>query len=260
MTEPAAAAPRLISFDPLRTLDLDVTTVKPEDWLKRQDEIRAADWLLFPEYWQVNALVYAWHKRIFPGAASFHLGHDKIEMTRAFQAAFPAHTPHTLILPPTPASVDRVLDELTLPLVVKEPRNSMGRGVRLIRSHAELADYLRQVDVLYAQELLPIRRDLRVVIVGDTVVHAYWREAPEGGFHNNVAQGGRIDETGVPESGTAFALRVARALGIDHAGFDLAEVDGHWYLLEFNVRFGTQGLAEKGIRIGDAILSYLNRA
>ena len=101
---------RLISFDPLRTLEIPgVVNVKPEDWRRRKSEIMAADALLFPEYWQVNALVYAWRRRIFPSINSYHLGHDKIEMTRAFEAVCPEHVPFTRILPSTPAALEQVL-------------------------------------------------------------------------------------------------------------------------------------------------------
>jgi ribosomal protein S6--L-glutamate ligase len=33
--------------------------------------------VLFPEYWQINPLVYALKKRIFPSVPTYHLGHDK---------------------------------------------------------------------------------------------------------------------------------------------------------------------------------------
>ena len=52
---------RFVSFDPLRTLNIPgVIPIKPEHWLIHRDIVQAADWILFPEYWQVNALVYGW--------------------------------------------------------------------------------------------------------------------------------------------------------------------------------------------------------
>ena len=49
-----------------------------------------------------------------------------------------------------------------------------------------------------------------------------------------------------------LVAHVARTLGIDHAGFDLAGVDG-----QFNVLFGNEALTLHGIRLGLVIHAYL---
>ena len=251
---------RLVSFEALRTLAIPgVLPLKATEWFRRRDDILAADWLLYPEYWQVNALVYAWKKRIFPSINSYHLGHDKIQMTRAFEALCPRNVPLTLILPATDNGVTEVLDTLSFPFVAKEARSSMGQGVHLVTSVAEMRRYAAANEVLYVQEYLPIRRDLRVVWVGDRVVGAYWREAPDGGFHHNVARGGRVSFDDIPSAALELVQQVAPSLGIDHAGFDVALVDGHCYLLEFNLRFGTEALNVRGIRLAPVILDYLER-
>jgi ribosomal protein S6--L-glutamate ligase len=105
------------------------------------------------------------------------------------------------------------------------------------------------VPVLYLQEYLPIRRDLRVVWVGRQVIAAYWRVGAEAAFHNNVARGGSVDFDNVPAEALALVARVATELGVDHAGFDVAEVDGHYYLLEFNTLFGNEALNRRGISL-----------
>lgn len=66
-----------------------VNEIKPENYLRSLDHVREADWVLYPEYWQVNSLVYALQRRVFLSVASYHLGHDKIEQTRAFMAVAP---------------------------------------------------------------------------------------------------------------------------------------------------------------------------
>lgn len=249
---------RLLSFDVLRTLDLPgVVHLNPGEWLTRRREVLAADWVLFPEYWQVNTLVYGWRRPIFPSPASYHLGHDKVEMTRAFQASCPEHTPHTLILPATPAGIEQVLDEMSFPFVAKSVRSSMGAGVWRIDDRAAFLDYAARHPVLYVQEHLPIERDLRIVYVGDRVVTAYWRVAANGGFHNNVARGARVCFEAVAPEAVDLVTELAAGLGIDHAGFDVAVVDGHCFLLEFNVRFGTDALNRRGIRLGPSILAHL---
>lgn len=249
---------QLISFDPLRTWDMPgVVRLKPEQWQQSLPQIRAADWVLFPEHWQVNFLAYALRKRIFPSVSSYHLGYSKVEMTYAFQSVCPEHVPHTRILPRTESSTDEVLAEFAFPFVAKEVRNSMGRGVFLVENRDEWDEYLARNSMLYVQECLPLTRDVRVVVVGRQVLAAYWRTAAEGGFHNNVARGGEISFEAVPDTAVSLALQVATTLDIDHAGFDVALVDGHPYLLEFNMRFGNEALRKKGIRLGQHIRRYL---
>lgn len=249
---------QLISFNPYRTLDLPrVRYLKPERLFAERAVLEGADWVLFPEYWQVNALIYGFRKRIFPSASSYHLGHDKVEMTRALWSVAPAHVPWTEIAAATERGIEEILEAFPMPFVAKVTRASMGRGVFLVEERRQFLEYARANEVLYVQERLPIRRDLRVVWVGDAVLTAYWRNAAEGAFHNNLSRGGELSFDEIPEVALELVTRVARALGIDHAGFDLAEVEGHFYFLEFNTLFGNQGLTERDIRTGPAILSHL---
>lgn len=249
---------RLISFDPFRSLGIPgVRYLKPELALRHREELAEADWLLFPQSWQANFLVYGLKKKIFPSLSTYHLGHDKVEMTRALWSVAEPHVPQTQILASCAESVEQVLDQFVLPLVAKEPRNSMGRGVFLIETPEQLRRFAASNAVLYVQEYLPIDRDLRVVYVGDQVVAAYWRIAGDGCFHTNVAQGGRLSFDDIPAEALDLVQRVACDLGIDHAGFDLVEVDGHFYFLEFNPLFGNEGLRQLGTPLSRIIWEYL---
>ena len=248
---------RLISFNPFRTLGIDgVHYLKPEQMFREAAALRLADWLLYPEYWQVNSLAYGLKSRLFPSLASYHLGHDKIEQTRAFLTVVPKHVPHTLILPSTPSAIEQILEEMSLPLVAKQVRSSMGEGVFMIESPRQLREYAERNEILYVQEYLPLQRDLRVVWVGNEVIGAYWRELGDG-FHFNVARGGQINYEDIPDCALALVREVALALEIDHAGFDIALIDGYPWLLEFNLLFGLDGLNRLGINVGERVLSYL---
>ncbi|GAB2786171.1 hypothetical protein GCM10027040_10310 [Halomonas shantousis] len=249
----------LISFDAFRTLGLPgVRYIKPERMYEHLDEIARADWLLFPEYWQINTLVYGLKKRIFPSLASYHLGHDKVEQTRAFLAVCPAHVPPTQILGTSSASLDRVEQHFGYPMIVKRIKSSMGEGVIRVENREQLQAHARQESVLYAQEPLPIDRDLRIVMVGGEILAAYWRLTPPGGYRSNVSQGGTVSHDNIPEAALALVRRVARDLDINHAGFDVAMAWDHPFLFEFNRLFGNQGIPDSARRIGQAILRSLN--
>lgn len=249
---------KLVSFDVLRTLGFPaVEQVKPVHFFGHQDALRAADWVLFPEYWQLGPLLYGLKCRIFPSEASYRIGHDKVEMTRAFELVAAANTPLTLIEANRALQREQLWEAMCLPFVAKNPRASMGEGVWLIENRQDWHRYCEQADVLYVQEYLPIDRDLRIVIIGDRIVAAYWREQAAQGFYNNVARGGSVNHDPIPPQALQLALRVAAELGIDHAGFDIAMVGEHPFLLEFNRLFGSQGLDNAIVR--DAIVDYLRR-
>ncbi len=251
---------KLYTFDRFRTLGIPgVEHIKPEAFLQRLEDLRNADWVLFPEHWQVNTLHYALGCRLFPSVASYHIGHNKVEQTRVLQALAPAHVPQTVITAPTDNAVEAVLDGFRFPVIVKEIRSARGEGVRLIKTAREFRDYAGTADQLYVQERLPIDRDLRVVWVGDDLLAAYWRIAPEGEFLNNVARGGKVSYEPAPTAALELVTYVTQTLGLDHAGFDVAVVDGHPYLLEFNVRFGNQALPIAQAAVTDAIHRYLVR-
>lgn len=250
---------RLVSYNPLRTLGIPgVTCLKPEHLFRHREAVREADVVLFPETWQLNVLCYAWKARVFPSPASYDLGYDKVEMTRSFTAIAPAHVPRTLILPAGDEAARQALDELGLPLVVKQPRSSMGRGVELVTTASELRGWCRRVPVLYAQEYLPMDADLRVVRVGDGIAAAYWRRGGDG-FRHNLARGGEADFDDIPAAALDLVQQVADQLDLNHAGFDVALVDGHPFLLELNVLFGNEALNRRGIRVEPLILEYLAR-
>jgi len=248
-----------VSFNIFRTLGFpDTTVLKPEHFLRHKELLREADWVLFPEYWQLNALVHGLKCRVFPSIASYRIGHDKVAMTRAFEAVAPEHIPWTIIEANGPEEREQIWNAMVLPFVAKLPKASMGEGVWLIETRDDWRTYCERTEVLYAQEYLPLDRDARIVVVGDKVVTAYWRTQADQGFYNNVSRGGRIDHSPVPAVMTNLALRLARDLGVDHAGFDIALVEGYPYVLEFNRLFGNQGLGQ-GSELPAAIMAYLRQ-
>lgn len=247
-----------VTCNPLRTIGMPyLNYVKPDQMFRQIEQIREADIVLFPEYWQVNSLAYGLKKMLFPSLASYHLGHDKVEMTRVMTTLCPKHVPYTEIYAATAENSQRVMDSLPLPFVAKEIKNSMGQGVFLISKREEWEAYAARNEIWYVQEYLPVDRDLRVCVVGGEVVGAYWRLGENGSFLHNVAQGGVVSFEHIPIHALHLVLHVANQLGIDHAGFDLMLIDDHPYIIEFNILFGNQALIQRGIRVEEAIEKHV---
>jgi ribosomal protein S6--L-glutamate ligase len=248
---------KLISLDAMRTCGiLDIAYVKPEHASLHIQKILQAEWLLFPPYWQVNALYYGLKKPVFPSISTYHIGHDKVEMTRAVQLLWPRHMPETLILDNSEASRAAVLNHFEFPFVAKAVKDSMGNDVWLIEDIERWRYCSASQEVLYVQEYLPIECDLLWVVIGRRVVAGYWRRYATGVFHSNVAKGGLVDPAHVPEAAVALVEEMAVRLDIDHAGFDIAKVGDRFYFFEFNRLFGTAGLKKIGILTSSLINAY----
>lgn len=251
---------KLVSFDALRTLGIpNQTYLKPEQMFDQIDLIRQADGILFPEYWQVNPLLYGLKARIFPSQATYLIGHNKIEMARCFQTVAPAHVPYTLINANTPNQSEEIWEQMPLPFVAKIPKSSRGQGVFLIETRQQWQHYLAMTPVIYVQEYLQIDRDLRIIWVGDRIVAGYWRLQSERGFYNNVAMGGKIEAGIIPVEAQRLVKRLARSLKINYGGFDVAVAGSHPYVFEFNRLFGNQGLINRQQSINEALTAYLEQ-
>ncbi len=250
----------LLTFDPFRTLGCpSVHYIKPAQLMSHIEQIDAADVVLFPDYADINLLSFAMRKPVFPSLASYLLGFDKIEMTRAFQLRFGQHVPLTMILPNEPRYQTRILESMDFPFVAKLPRSSMGEGVFLVEAEPDWHRYCSKTGMLYVQEKLDIDRDLRIVWIGDRIVYSYWRVAAPGVFHNNLAHGGTIDLENIPSAALTLVENIATRFGIDYAGFDIAMVGDHPYIFEFNRLFGLEGLNQARINTGEIIYDYLQR-
>ncbi|UPV74344.1 RimK/LysX family protein [Halorussus limi] len=87
-------------------------------------------------------------------------------------------------------------------------------------------------------------RDLRVYVVGDRIVGAMNRYAPENDWRTNVALGGDVEDASdtLPREVASIAREATDVIGLDYAGVDLIEGHDGWYVLEVNPTAGFKGL------------------
>ena len=87
-------------------------------------------------------------------------------------------------------------------------------------------------------------RDRRLYVVGDRVVGAMDRFAPEGDWRTNVALGGDVEDATdrLTDELKQTAIRSAEVIGLDYAGVDLVESSDGWFVLEVNPTAGFRGL------------------
>jgi RimK family alpha-L-glutamate ligase len=89
-------------------------------------------------------------------------------------------------------------------------------------------------------------RDIRVYVVGDEVVGAMYRYAPDNDWRTNVALGGTVEDAtdDLPQAVVDIATKASDVVGLDYAGVDIVEGNDGWFVLEVNPTAGFKGLYE----------------
>lgn len=119
--------------------------------------------------------------------------------------------------------------DLPFPYLIKEEHSSSSEGLHKINSKEDLdkflltTNYFSRNKFLIAQELLNMRRDLRVILVGKKVVHFYWRINRSDAWRPTASSyGNDIDFNSFPEQWREFIIEQFQRLNISTGAFDIA--------------------------------------
>ncbi|WP_395680715.1 30S ribosomal protein S6--L-glutamate ligase [Dokdonella sp.] len=165
---------------------------------------------------------------------------------------------------------DDTRDLLTMlgepPHVIKLNEGAQGQGVMLAEKRGAALGMIEAFRSLYANFLVQefIREadgaDLRCFVVGDQVVAAMRRQAPEGDFRANIHRGGSASAVTLSALEVQTALRAARVMGLGVAGVDLLRSVRGPLVLEVNSSPGLEGIeGASGVDVAGAIIEYIAR-
>jgi ribosomal protein S6--L-glutamate ligase len=212
---------------------------------EEREMIRTAETVYYPTVFYAD-LFNAAGKNTFPSYHTYKCVQDKIKQTAMFELLGIPH-PRTRVFYGK-RQKGTIGDFFQFPFIAKIPRGSArGSGVYMIRDGGDLEAYCDRTTVAYIQEYLPIDRDMRIVVIGRRIVHAYWRTAPEGEFRSNVSVGGRVSLDPVPAEALQLALQTARSCGWNDVGIDICRRNGSFFVLEANMKYGLEGFRKAGI-------------
>ena len=207
--------------------------------------IRNAPKIYYPTTFYAD-LFDAMGKKTFPGYHTYKCVQDKIKQTALLNLLEIPH-PETKVFYGK-RQKGMITDHFKFPFIAKIPRGSaMGRGVFLVKDQDDLRRYCSLPTPAYVQEYIPCDRDVRVVVIGDEIAHAYWRIASAGEFRSNLAAGATVSLDPVPQAILDLALETARKCQWDDVGIDIIENDGRLYVLEANMKYGKEGFRRAGI-------------
>lgn len=157
---------------------------------------------------------------------------------------------------------ERVLQELGLPMIIKEARGSFGMNVYLIETEEqfyEKTETLRGIDYLFQEFIASSRgRDVRVNVVGGQVVAAMYRHS-ETDFRANITNGGKAEIVELTDAQIDIALRAAKSVGANFAGVDLLFGENEEPLVcEVNAAAHIRNIYNvTGINVADAMIAYI---
>jgi ribosomal protein S6--L-glutamate ligase len=165
---------------------------------------------------------------------------------------------------------DDTRDLLTMlgepPHVIKLNEGAQGQGVMLAEKRGGALGLIEALRSLYAYFLVQefIREadgaDLRCFVVGDEVVAAMRRQAPEGDFRANIHRGGSASAVTLSALEVETAVRAARVMGLGVAGVDLLRSARGPLVLEVNSSPGLEGIeGASGVDVAGAIVEYIAR-
>jgi len=150
------------------------------------------------------------------------------------------------------------------PHVIKLNEGTQGSGVMLTEKPSASRSAIETLRGLYAtflvQEFIGEAKgaDLRCFVVGDQVVAAMRRQAPQGDFRSNLHRGGSGRAARATSAEQAVAVRAARVLGLGVAGVDLIRSSRGPLVLEVNSSPGLEGIEEAtGVDIARRVIDYV---
>jgi [lysine-biosynthesis-protein LysW]---L-2-aminoadipate ligase len=164
-------------------------------------------------------------------------------------------------------SAEEVINHIGYPVVLKPIIGSWGRGVFPLRN-VEVANMIVEAReenssplarIYYIQEMIKRPpRDLRCIVVDETIVTAIYRYSAENEWRTNVARGGKAEIAPITSELENVALKAAKAVGGGILGIDLMEDENRGLLVhEVNntVEFrGASNVSE--IDIASAMIDY----
>lgn len=206
---------------------------------------------------------------VFNSAESIAISDDKIATYQQL-AANRLPIPRTIIAPKVFTShkesslnVDAVIEELKLPLIVKESFGSFGEQVYLIHTKEAL---VKKMDILHGkayifQEFIHTSygKDLRLQVVGDKVVAAMMRTS-EDDFRANITSGGKMKPYQPTKEEKELAIAGTKAIGADFAGVDLLFGEDGPLICEINSNAHIRNIYDcTSINAADFMIDYIER-
>ncbi|WP_299733767.1 30S ribosomal protein S6--L-glutamate ligase [uncultured Endozoicomonas sp.] len=150
------------------------------------------------------------------------------------------------------------------PLVIKLLEGTQGIGVVLAETRKAAESVLEAFMGLKANIMVQeyIKEaggaDIRCFVIGDKVIAAMKRQAPEGEFRSNIHRGGSASLVKLSKDERATAIKAAKAMGLRLAGVDILRSDRGPLVMEVNSSPGLEGIERATARdVAHCIVEFI---
>lgn len=174
-------------------------------------------------------------------------------------------TPKTLVSRNT-TDIDDLLDQLSLPVIIKLATGTHGNGVVLAETKkaaksALQAFYLYNADGtnILLQEYIEesAGSDIRAFVVGSRVVASMKRQSLTGDFRSNLHKGGEGAIVKLTDEEKKIAVKATKSMGLHIAGVDLMRSNRGPLVLEVNASPGFGIEKVTGRNVAEKIIEYI---
>lgn len=152
------------------------------------------------------------------------------------------------------------------PLVIKLLEGTQGIGVVLAETkkaaESVIEAFLGLKANLMVQEYIKEAggADIRCFVIGEKVVAAMMRQAPEGEFRSNLHRGGTASLVKLKPKERATAVAAAKAMGLNVAGVDILRSERGPLVMEVNSSPGLEGIEKStGKDVAGMIIEFIEK-
>ncbi|MFZ6013521.1 MAG: ATP-grasp domain-containing protein [Bacteroidota bacterium] len=163
--------------------------------------------------------------KVYPASQETLYWENKAYMHEKFNELNIPH-PKTIILK---SVEDAEKANVKFPCLLKETHSSSSMGLHKINSKEELLGTIDSKKLFFTneslllQELLNIRRDMRITCVGNEICHHYWRiNLSDEWKPTATGYGSRVDFVSFPEHWRSRVIEISKSLQLVSAGYDFA--------------------------------------
>ncbi len=152
----------------------------------------------------------------------------------------------------------------TYPVIAKHEKGYQGKSVRKFDCWEEEESWIEKINeknlgMFLWQKYLPLKWDLRVIVLGGKAIGAMKRSAVGKEFRSNYSLGGKVEAWSLSENEKVLAEKVAVVCGLDYGGVDIMkDGEGNDFVLEVNRQCQFAGFEKAtGINVAKLVVDMI---
>ena len=164
--------------------------------------------------------------KLFPPIADILLWENKVYMHSKFEE-LEINCPKTILISQEHIDLNLIENTFKYPFLIKEPFSNHSRGIYFINNKDELLSQLtisfKKVNSILLQEIIPMHRDARVVVLNNQVVYSYWRNKVDSSNFTttSTSNGSVLDFSPLSQKNQNIIIQYTKKLNLLVAAYDV---------------------------------------